>query len=111
MDYKRVLYSEFLMEGLFIIGLFIIPESPWHYARKDLHDKAKSSLKKLYGYIDGYNVEAECESLPRAKLKIDEVMRTTIEQSRADSVYSGKASWTEVVRGVNLVRSCCQDSL
>ena len=60
-DYKRVLYSEFLLEGLFIPCLFLVPESPWHYARKEKHDKGRKSMRTLYGGVDGFDVDHECE--------------------------------------------------
>lgn len=48
------------MEGLFLIGLFFIPESPVYYCRKAQHDKAKKSLTYLHKNIKDYDVDMEC---------------------------------------------------
>ena len=49
------------MEGLFIPALFIVPESPWHWAKKGNDVKGKKSLNRIYGYISDFDVEHECE--------------------------------------------------
>jgi hypothetical protein len=41
------------------IAVLLLPESPWYYARKHKHEKAKKALRTINGRVPGYDVERE----------------------------------------------------
>lgn len=59
LDFRRVIYSQWLFTGLFILAWPFMPETAWYHARKDNHEQAKIQLRKLYG--KDFVVEQECE--------------------------------------------------
>lgn len=67
-----------------------IPESPWHLVRKGQMDKAKHSLKMLFGGVEGYDIEEEVAIIARTIAHEQEVL-----------VH--KPSYADCFKGVNLV--------
>ncbi|ORY26765.1 general substrate transporter [Naematelia encephala] len=90
LDWRRVIYTEWILTGMFLIFWFFIPESPWYYANKDLHDKAKHSLKRLHANIKDYDVEREYA-----------VLRSEIDAAEALRAIQKETKWTELFKGVN----------
>lgn len=59
LDFRRIIYSQWIYTGIFVMCWPFMPETAWYHARRDSHDKAKLSLRKLYG--DSFDVDRECE--------------------------------------------------
>jgi SP family general alpha glucoside:H+ symporter-like MFS transporter len=69
-----------------------IPESPWFHARKGNKQGAMTSLRKLYGNVEGYDFEEEYSIIER-----------TIIHERDILVH--KPTYLDCFRGVNRVGS------
>jgi hypothetical protein len=59
LDFRRVVYSQWVFTGLFVLAWPFMPETAWYHARKDNHELSKVSLKKLYG--KNFDAEHECK--------------------------------------------------
>ncbi|OQV00276.1 hypothetical protein CLAIMM_05794 [Cladophialophora immunda] len=92
--WKPLIATEFLFTGILIIMIWFVPESHLHHARKGEHEKAKSSMLKLYGTAPNYDVEYEYR-----------VIQHGIENERVFSQRSKDASWLEIFQGLNWRRT------
>ena len=92
-DWLKAIYSEWALHGVWIIGLLIIPETPWYYARKSNADQAKKVLGRIYRGVSDYNVEREYEAMVQE-----------IERERAFANHQAGASYRDMFIGTNLVR-------
>ncbi|CAK7226328.1 hypothetical protein SBRCBS47491_006192 [Sporothrix bragantina] len=94
--YKVLFASEWVWPGLLLLGgAFLVPETPYHLARKGLFDKARKSLGFLYG-----KSEANAASVSSVLAAIT----ATLEHES----YLGEASpssFRECFRGVNWRRT------
>lgn len=91
-QYRRAIYSEWVLNGLWMICFIFLPESPWYYARKDRPEPAKKVLRRIYKGIDDFDPEREYITMLR-----------TIEHERA--VAQSRSTWAEIFRGPNLWRT------
>ncbi|KAI4849130.1 MFS general substrate transporter [Aureobasidium sp. EXF-8845] len=57
--WKPLIATEFAFTAILIIFIWFVPESHIYHSRKGQHEQAKRSMQKLYGYINGYDVEHE----------------------------------------------------
>ncbi|GFZ51067.1 hypothetical protein JCM24511_08825 [Saitozyma sp. JCM 24511] len=89
-DYKNSIYSEWVFTGIFLIFLVFLPESPWYHVRNRNHDKAKASLRTLYGNVEGYDVEHEYATF-LSEVEFSERLRDEQKQ----------AKWSEIFTGIN----------
>ncbi|KAL1404868.1 hypothetical protein Q8F55_008479 [Vanrija albida] len=92
--WQRAIYSGYVLVGIFLLLLPFIGESPVFYARLERHEDAKKALKRLYGKIDGYDIEHEYAVI-RAEIEHERSLR----QNENDSVYK------EIFMGTNLLRT------
>lgn len=98
--YKNPIYSQFLFIGLMAIAFIIIPESPCEYSlgsaktgfylNKDQPEKAKAVLRRIYGGIEGYDVELEYR-----------VLNYERELQLRSAAEAKNASYAEIFRGTN----------
>ncbi|KAL3965649.1 hypothetical protein ACCO45_002653 [Purpureocillium lilacinum] len=59
MEWRPLIATEFIFSGILLILIWFVPESHLYHARRDDHEKAKSSMLRLYGNAPGYDVEHE----------------------------------------------------
>lgn len=71
-----------------------VPESPLHYARKGDTERAKSSMRQLYGGVANYDVEYEYR-----------VIEHGIEVEKALILASQESSFLDIFRGTNWRRT------
>jgi hypothetical protein len=88
--FRRIFYAQFVLVGVWLPVLFLIPESPVWLASKGRHDDGRKALAYLVGKVDGYDVGHEYA-----------VIVAEYEHSRA--VNAG--SWAAIFRGTNLKRT------
>ncbi|WVW80729.1 hypothetical protein I302_102715 [Kwoniella bestiolae CBS 10118] len=88
--FRHAFYSQFVFVGLFVCVLPFLPESPWYYARKHEHDKAKKSLVRLNGGIPGWDVDYEYE-----------VLRTNVAHSESLKLLQKQSAFKELFIGTN----------
>lgn len=62
-NWRHAFYSEFVYLGLFLPGLFLVPESPWFYVFRKKDDQAKKSLNWLFGNIEGFDVDLQLSQI------------------------------------------------
>ncbi|RSH94186.1 hypothetical protein EHS25_003989 [Saitozyma podzolica] len=53
--YRNIFYSEFVVVGIWVIALVLLPESPSWLAINHKHDQGKKALKWLVGNVEGYD--------------------------------------------------------
>jgi hypothetical protein len=93
LDYKLAIYTEFAFHGIWIFGgLLWLPESPWYHARQNNDDKARHSLNRIYGGIEGYDVEHELVAIKH-------------EIERQAAAASAVGAWTDLFKGTNTRRT------
>lgn len=92
-NYRKAFYSEFAIFGLWLIPCILLPESPIYYCKRGMHEKAKKSLRRLIGNVEGYDIEHEYAAI-----------RYDVEQSQAALDLMGKSSWAALFKGNNLKR-------
>ena len=92
--WRPLIATEFIYTGVLIVCLPFVPESPMHFARRGEHDKAKKSLKALYGHVQEYDVDYEYR-----------VIAHGIEAEKAFNEIAAKSSWFEIFQGINLKRT------
>lgn len=90
-DYLFAMRILFAPVGIMILFWAFVPESPWFYARKGNKEAAIRSLKKLYGGVEGYDIEEEYGIIAR-----------TIEHENTNLDF--KPRFRHVFQGLNLVR-------
>lgn len=88
--FRRIFYAQFVVVGLWLVPLLLVPESPMWLASKGRHEQAKKALRKLVGPVDGYDLDHEYAVL--------------VAQLDA-SARAAKHSWLTLFRGHNLKRT------
>lgn len=91
LEFRRIFYSEFTIVGLWLIPLFMVPESPVWLASKGKHERGKKALAHLVGKVEDFDLDHEYAVI------VDE-----IERSRRGA----KHSWKTLFVGSNLKRTC-----
>lgn len=94
LPWRNAFFSELAFFGIFIPVTIFLPESPWYYAKKKQHARAKAALQKLNGAVPGYDVNHEYAVIA------DEVERTDALQQKQAAV-----AWVEVFKGTNARRT------
>lgn len=89
-EFRRIFYAQFVVVGLWLIPLFIVPESPLWLASKGHHDKGKKALRRLVGNVEGYDLDHEY---------------AVIAAQHEASARASKHSWITLLRGHNLKRT------
>ena len=93
--FRHAFYSEFVILGVWLAVLIPLPESPYWLAGKGHHDKAKRSLRRLVGRVDGYDIEREYAVI------LQEVEASRILASRNKE----HAGWAAMLQPVNVKRT------
>ncbi|CAK7235466.1 high affinity glucose transporter [Sporothrix bragantina] len=94
LSWRNAFFSELAFFGIFVPVSILLPESPWYYAKKKQHDRAKAALQKLNGAVPGYDVDHEYAVIA------EEVERTDALQQKQAAV-----AWVEVFKGANARRT------
>jgi SP family general alpha glucoside:H+ symporter-like MFS transporter len=99
-NWKGPFYAQFVFLGLFFPALIFAPETPWFLARKGQEEKAKRSLRQLYGNIASYDVDREYLVI-MAAIDAEKPMH-------ADGTVKAQAEWRQYLdcfQGTNLRRT------
>lgn len=89
-DFRLAIYTQWgMIGGLFIVYL-VLPESPWWLMQKEREEKARKSLTRLKGGVEGYDVEMDMA-----------IMRNTIDEQRARAHHVGKIPLKMIFMGMN----------
>ena len=83
-------YIEYSMIGIMLACYLITPETPWFYVRQGNKEAAMKSMKRIYGGVEGYDLEEEYGIIAR-----------TIEHEKALLLESRQQSWIQIFRGLN----------
>lgn len=94
LNFRLAFYSQFAILGVWAPICILLPESPVWLCKKGKHDRAKRSLRRLIGNVEGYDVEHEY------KLIQQDVAASLILMER-----SSKHDWIACFRGTNLRRT------
>lgn len=62
-EWKPLIAAEFIFTGILIIMIWFVPESHLYHARRGEHEKAKSSMLKLYSTAPDYDVVSQPRGL------------------------------------------------
>jgi SP family general alpha glucoside:H+ symporter-like MFS transporter len=90
LNFRLAIYTQWgMIGGLAIIYVFL-PESPWWLMQKGKEDKARKSLGRLKGSVEGYDVEVDLA-----------VMRNTIDEQRARAHQQGAMPLKMLFMGLN----------
>jgi SP family general alpha glucoside:H+ symporter-like MFS transporter len=89
-DYVLAMRILWAPVGMMILFWAFIPESPWYLARRGEREKAIKSMERLYGGIDGFDIEEELGIIER-----------TIEHEKRN--LDNKPRFRHVFQGANLV--------
>jgi hypothetical protein len=92
--WRNICYAEIGFVFIFIPGLWLAPESPWHYAYRNEHEKAKRSLRYLNGGVRGYDVEFEYA-----------VLVHDVEKNRQPERLGSSVVWWKLFTGTDLRRT------
>jgi len=68
-------------------------ESPWYFARRNLDQKGKALLTRLYGKVPGYDIEYEWQ-----------LIHNVLDEEKRQAEENGHVSFWEIFRGANFVR-------
>ena len=82
------------LSGLMIIAIFIVPESPWYHARRGNKEAAMNSMRKLYGNIEGYDLEEEYGIILR-----------TLEHEKWELEHANATQYKDIFLGRNRLRT------
>ncbi|CAK7204310.1 hypothetical protein SEUCBS139899_007065 [Sporothrix eucalyptigena] len=94
LSWRNAFFSELAFFGIFVPVTILLPESPWYYAKKKQHERAKAALQRLNGAVPGYDVEHEYAVIA------EEVIRTDALQQKQAAV-----AWVEVFKDANARRT------
>ncbi|EGP90105.1 unnamed protein product [Zymoseptoria tritici ST99CH_1A5] len=92
--WRPLIATEFVFTGILILMIWFVPESPLYYARKGNAERAKKSMKQLYGNVAGYDIEYEYR-----------VIEHGIEAEKALILASQESSFLDIFRGNNWRRT------
>ncbi|KAK3679732.1 hypothetical protein LTR78_000108 [Recurvomyces mirabilis] len=92
-QWRPLVATEFVFTGILILLIWLVPESHLYYARKGDHEKAKRSMKQLYGNVAGYDLEHEYR-----------VVQHGI-QAELEFSHASNTSFLDIFRGVNWRRT------
>ena len=101
LDWHKPLYVVWPLAAIMLVAVFILPESPWFYARRGNKEAACKSLTRLYGTVPGYNVEEE----------YNVILRTLAYEKRALNLGESQESWLDLVRHGNFKRTVIVSAL
>lgn len=93
-NWRRAIYSEWVIIGLWLMCLPWVYETPWYYARKGLHENAKAALGKIFRGVKGYEVEHEYR-----------VMQLQLEHEDSTRRSQKDSTFQEIFQGTNLRRT------
>lgn len=88
--YLLPIYIEYGLVALMFICFLIIPETPWFYGRRGDKEAAMKTMRRLYGRVEGYDMEEEWGVIVRSIAH----EKTLMEAAKAQS-------WTQVFKGFN----------
>jgi len=91
LDYKRILLSQWIFTGLFIISWFFMPETAWFFCRKGNEENTKRQLKRLYG--KSFDADREYS-----------VMALSLQEERRQYGEARSSNFVEIFKGTNLRR-------
>lgn len=91
-QWRHAVYSMWVFIGLAFLVLAFLPESPRFYALRGNHEKAKRTLLRINGNINGYDVDREYGVL----LKELQDGRDLLDKQKAANLF-------DCFRGTNLV--------
>ena len=98
--YLLPIYVCWGLSAMILISITVIPESPWQLARHGKKAAAMRSMQRLYGGIDGYNVEEEYN-----------IIVQTLAHERAELEAQKTVAWRDVLQGRNRVSASTEGSL
>lgn len=87
--YRGPFAIQWLFVAILLSGLYWAPESPWYHVRKGRIEKARASLRQLYG--------PSVDVAPQLAM----IIRTVDE----DAEFASSARWIQCFQGTNLVRT------
>ncbi|GFZ49652.1 hypothetical protein JCM24511_07053 [Saitozyma sp. JCM 24511] len=93
-NWRRAIYSEWVIIGLWLMCLPWVYETPWYYARKGLHENAKAALGKIFRGVKGYEFEHEYR-----------VMQLQLEHEDSTRRSQKDSTFQEIFQGTNLRRT------
>jgi hypothetical protein len=94
LEYRRAFYSQFAILGVWLPILIWLPESPAWLYKKGREDKARRSLRRLIGNVEGYDWDREYA-----------VMAQEIDASQALTEKASKVGLVACFKGTNLRRT------
>ncbi|KAL7940835.1 general substrate transporter [Trichoderma barbatum] len=59
LNYKIPILTQWGFVGIMLPIFLWVPETPAYYAERDYDEKGKASLRRVYGNVEGYDVELE----------------------------------------------------
>ncbi|KAL7916802.1 general substrate transporter [Trichoderma velutinum] len=59
LNYKIPILTQWGFVGIMLPIFLWVPETPAYYAERDYDEKGKASLRRIYGNVEGYDVEFE----------------------------------------------------
>ncbi|KAK4565888.1 hypothetical protein LTR86_003737 [Recurvomyces mirabilis] len=92
-QWRPLVATEFVFTGILILLIWLVPESHLYYARKGDHERAKRSMRQLYGSVPGYDLEHEYRVVQHG-------IQAELEFSNASNT-----SFLDIFRGVNWRRT------
>ena len=94
LNWLKPFYVVWGMAAVMLFSILILPESPWHHARRGNRESAIKSLRRLYGTVPNYDVEAEYNIILR-----------TVVHEKVVLQASKAASYRYLFTGENLKRT------
>lgn len=91
-EYRRIFYAEFVVVAIWLVPLFVLPESPSWLASKGRDEKGKKALRFLVGHnVPDYDLDHEYRVIAAEM----EVSRMAVKHSH----------WKAIFQGTNLKRT------
>ncbi|WWD01005.1 hypothetical protein V866_007943 [Kwoniella sp. B9012] len=102
LNWKTIILTQWSQVGIMgIIYVFLLPESPWWYAKKGMHEKGKKVLQRLYGKVTGYDAEVEY-GIIRRTVEAEEEFAATIKEIPWRAIFTGVNGWRTLVSSYEL---------
>ncbi|KAF9874256.1 MFS hexose transporter [Colletotrichum karsti] len=93
LKFRNIFYSEFLFFAIWLVPMVYLPESPAWNSAKGKHELAKTSLRRLVGDVEGYDLDHEYK-----------VMQQEIEGSISLAKSHADNAWRALLTPVNMKR-------
>lgn len=90
--WRNVIYSQWVLIGLALMGALWIPESPRWLVGKGRMEKARKVLTHVYGNCEHYDIEVELQRM------VEEV-----EYAKREKSIRASGSYRDIFRGTNFV--------